>query len=788
MYNAMKSSVLLLAGIIYNLLAYSQQGAQNNSHWYRNGPFCARIKSLAMAPSNPNVLYIGTYATGLYRTNNGGQTWDYCSTENLPAYEDTLFYTPGVPGWWHGDYYPVDAIAVDPEDENRLWIGSLGRGLFESSDGGNSWQKANATLPDTLAVNCIHINPIDPGDILLGTGKYDGCPGRLKNGGLYRSRNAGSTWQLVEGIPHGKSYSISSIERDPLNNAHILIGISSAGEAGFAWGIMESYNNGTDWQVLTTEFPVYGICINPANTQNMWGVVLTGWQEWELRNSIDGGHTWFLFEGFANPYITVMSMYADSEFNLYIERWHQPPDDNLSILKTSDNGLTWSEVDKLNDYYRIDFNINLTNTCQAENTNVNNIYFGNYYGLFHSENGGVVMDEQNVNLMNSYMIDIDLNPNNSNELYAGGSQGLWKTTDGGHNWEKKVTDPIVFTKYDPKHPDTLYYAGLDLMRSYDGGISFQSIRDIIVGFFADLVIHPVLTNILFLCTDAGDYSFPLYKSTDFGNSWSLVFVSHNHEISPKIVMDPTHPDTICFGTHRSTDGGLTWQENAFPVKIIGIHPQNSNTIYGTNYMTTNDIWVSYNWGSTFQVIETNLNHLFPVDNIRKFTISNNNPNFMYYCTANDGIHYSNNAGTTWQKLAGAYNSRTTDIIPLLNENKYYTATYGDGVWVYDTTYTVGLVYKPVSEADKQLLITPNPFKDKVKITYYAKNEGLVNITIYNAHGIRIITLLNEYKRTGEYELLWNGKSENGKEVKPGYYLVHLISDRNVYTQKVIFYK
>ncbi len=784
----MKSSVLLLAGIIYNLLAYSQQGAQSNSHWYRNGPFCARIKSLAIAPSNPNVLYLGTYATGLYRTNNAGQTWDYCSAENLPAYEDTLFYTPGVPGWWHGDYYPVDAIAVDPLDENRLWIGSLGRGLFESSDGGNSWQKANATLPDTLAVNFIHINPDDPGDILLGTGKYDGCPGRLKNGGLYRSRNAGSTWQLVEGIPHGKSYSISSIERDPLNNAHILIGISSAGEAGFAWGIMESYNNGTDWQVLTTEFPVYGICINPANSQNMWGVVLTGWQEWELRYSNDGGHTWHLFEGFANPYITVMSMYADSEFNLYIERWHQPPDDNLSILKTSDNGLTWSEVDKLNDYYRIGFNINLTNTCQAENTNVNNIYFGNYYGLFHSENGGISVDEQNVNLMNSYMIDIDLNPNNSNELYAGGSQGLWKTTDGGHNWEKKVTDPIVFTKYDPKHPDTLYYAGLDLMRSYDGGISFQSIRDIIVGFFADLVIHPVLTNILFLCTDAGDYSFPLYKSTDFGNSWSLVFVSHNHEISPKIVMDPTHPDTICFGTHRSTDGGLTWQENAFPVKIIGIHPQNSNTIYGTNYMTTNDIWVSYNWGSTFQVIETNLNHLFPVDNIRKFTISNNNPNFMYYCTANDGIHYSNNAGTTWQKLAGAYNSRTTDIIPLLNENKYYIATYGDGVWVYDTTYTVGLVYKPVREADKQLLITPNPFKDKVKITYYAKNEGLVNITVYNVHGIRIITLLNEYKKTGEYELLWNGKSENGKEVKPGYYLVRLISDRNVYTQKVIFYK
>lgn len=124
-----------------------------------------------MAPSTSDVIYIGTYSGGVYKTVDGGETWIYCATEILPQYEDSLNYSPTLPCWYFGDYYPVYDVAVDPEDENHVWIGIQERGLFESTNGGSTWQKANETLPDTLAVNLIMINKQDPDDIMLGTGK-----------------------------------------------------------------------------------------------------------------------------------------------------------------------------------------------------------------------------------------------------------------------------------------------------------------------------------------------------------------------------------------------------------------------------------------------------------------------------------------------------------------------------------------------------------------------------------------------------------------------------------------
>jgi hypothetical protein len=196
MRNMIKRTILLLTALMTITIAQTQSIQLNDSAWFRNGPYCAYVKSLAMAPSNPNVLYLGTLATGLYKTLDGGETWTSCSTGNLPVYEDTLNNSWSFPCWWFGDYYPIEDIAVDPSNENHLWISTLERGLFESTNGGNTWQKANETLPGTLAVNVIHINPQNPDDILLGTGKYF-TPGSPQNGGLYRTLDGGNSYQKI---------------------------------------------------------------------------------------------------------------------------------------------------------------------------------------------------------------------------------------------------------------------------------------------------------------------------------------------------------------------------------------------------------------------------------------------------------------------------------------------------------------------------------------------------------------------------------------------------------------
>lgn len=782
----MKKLTILISAILLSIITQSQILSLNDTNWFRNGPFCAWVKSLALAPSNSTVVYLGTYSAGLYKTTNGGETWTFCSTENLPVYEDSLANSPSLPCWWFGDYYPIEAIAIHPEDDNHLWISTLERGLFESTNGGNSWQKANETLPDTLAVNLIQINSQNPDDILLGTGKYF-TSGSPQNGGLYRSLNGGNTWYFVDSLPHGDTYSISDITRDPINNVHIFSSVSSAGEPGISWGLMESYNNGTSWQELSANmYDFKSIAINSDNPQNLWGVVLTGYQDYWLMNSNNGGQNWNLYEGFENPYKWVTGLFTDADFNMYVKRRSVEPDFSFDILKSSDNGNSWTEVDKLIDKTYLGWD-NFKNSVQSEYSNPENIYFGNNYGVFHSQNGGLTTQVKNANLMNSYILDLEINPKNNDIIYAAGSQGLWKSKDGGQHWENIIREFLRVVKCNPKHPDTIYFGGRDLWRSHNGGQTYQKIAAPLHSTLVDITFNPKETNILFYKIDFDETSLA-YKSLNYGNTWELIFSCDVNDSYREIVIDPNHPDTLYIGKYRSIDGGDTW-EDTFNKKILAVHPLNSNILYATegSYQNVhNTLEVSYDWGTTFETLIEYNNGPFPNENIYCFRFDKENPEYMFYSTRNTNVYYSLDAGETWQKLPGNYNRRVMDIIPYVNENKFYLATHGDGVWVYDTTTTSTIENNHIINDIKALHVSPNPFSTILTINFIIMNSQYVNLSVYNLNGALIRTLINEHKMKGEYKTIWNGKDKNGKEVQTGLYIVRLNSGRNIYTRKVVF--
>jgi|GEM_PF-1923001 len=766
----MKNLILLITAIVMSTFVHSQTISLNDTSWFRNGPFSAHVNALAISPSNPNVVYIGLYADGVYKSVNAGQSWTKCSTENLPVYEDSLTNNdPFLPCWWQGDFYPVYAVAVDPQDENHVWAGT--RGVFESVNGGNTWQKAGETLPDTVTFSFININPQNPDDILAGAN------------GLYRTLDGGNSWTLINEIPHGNTYRISDIKRDPTDNNHILIGMDSSGEPIFSWGMIESYDNGNTWQQVMSDFPVYDLSINPENNQNIWAVVLTGYQDWLLMYSNDGGHNWDLYEGFDDPYQWIMSMYSDADFNLYIERMM----DNgfFSILKSTDMGNSWSEVDKL--FNKGYYTTTLGNHCQAETSNANNIYFGTYYGIFHSDDGGMNTQLTNTNLMNSYILDIEVNPFNENIVYAAGHQGLWKSTNGCRSWEKIINDYdyLESVKCDPKNPDIVYAGGAHLFKSYDGGATFQDI--FVRGGLCDIAINPVNTNIIYV-EKQGDENDAVYRSTDSGATWNLIFYDQPTSMRREIIIDPLHPDTLYVGVHRSTDGGNTWESYALDKLILAVHPDNSNILYGSDPRGGTTIDVSYDWGSHFQRLAEYHNGPFPGENIYCLRIDKENPNYMYYSTRNTKVYYTTDAGSSWQTLEGSYGKRVTDIIPFSDERKYYLATHGDGVWVYDTITPNAIGNDIAINDDNYLTASPNPFNDQLAMTYKTDTPGNIILQVYNFQGQLIKELMNEYKPKGEYKTLWNGKDLNGKEVSPGLYLVRLQSGRKVYTHKVVLLK
>ncbi|MBI9038963.1 MAG: T9SS type A sorting domain-containing protein [Bacteroidales bacterium] len=466
-------------------------------------------------------------------------------------------------------------------------------------------------------------------------------------------------------------------------------------------------------------------------------------------------------------------MYADADFNLYIERVTGEFNSLFNILKSPDKGISWFEVDKL----LATEHMKLRNRCQAEVSNTNNVYFGTNYGVFHSVDGGITTQLKNTDLMNSYILDLEADQKNKNNIYAAGNQGLWKSIDGGINWENIICDYINVVKCDPKYPDTIYFGGNSLWRSFDGGDTYQEIVTHLSIKLYDMAINPKETNILYY----RDYSC-IYKSTDYGDTWATIYFPSIKSSTGDIIIDPNHPDTLYYGKLRSTDGGDTWIE-ALDKRIIAVHPNNSNILYATGSWQKT-LEVSYDWGNSFQIIAEYANGPFSGGHIYCFEIYKENPDYLFYSTRNTNIFYSTDAGTTWQQLEGKYNRRVTDIIPYVNENKYLLSTHGDGVWVYDTTDITAINDRLVKDID-HLKVLPNPFKNFTKITFNIRNSGYTNISIYDLQGNLINTLLNEKKEKGKFEIVWNGKDKNGKDVESGLYLLRLQSGRNIHSCKVV---
>jgi photosystem II stability/assembly factor-like uncharacterized protein len=641
---------------VYNF-ANCQPIQLNDEFWFQKGPHCAWVESLAMAESNPEVLYLGSFSGVIYKTNDGGQNWYQCDTTDLPVYPDHDSNGPVHPSWTFGNYHPTSAIAIDPTDEDHVWIGFRQNGLMESTNGGDSWQRAHESLPIELSIKFIDICPDNPNDILLGAGFGNYDLDFPEYGGLYRTTNGGQNWQLIEDIPHGGSYLISTIKRDTLNPGHVIIGYSSNGEPGLSFGLMESFDNGETWQELSTNiYSFYDLEIDPV-TNTYWSVTYTEYMDWLLQYSTDLGQTWQLLESFDDPYIWITSFYTDADFNMYIAR----PDMEASysaktIYKSTNNGATWTPVNNL-EKIRLKVNdISLRNTTVSQNDNTDNIYFGNFYGVFHSEDGGQTTHESNVGLNNAYIESIEVNPKNPDIIYADGSQGLWCSKDGGGNWSRLmgVNDVVFFVRFDNKQSDTLFLGGEVLWRSYDGGETFEDIKHNIVGEVLDLAQHPDSANILLLHSAPDIYSHIYYKSSDGGDSWEETYYSNYSEGNFPILFNIQNPDTVYCGRNLSSDGGETWQWNYFGSGsfIQTLHPTISNKIYSR---TDGMIYMSTNSGTTFSLLsETTF-----VQNSLIF--AENNPDYMFLCHSRDKVEYSIDEGATWITLPGNYGFRTRKV-------------------------------------------------------------------------------------------------------------------------------
>lgn len=436
----------------------------------------------------------------------------------------------------------VEDIAVSPADPDKLFIAGWSQGVFESSDGGQSWQPARTET----AGHAVAIDPQNPTIIYAANTTW-----RDANGVL-RSTDGGQTWAEVDGIPSP----VSSIVIDA-TSVPSRVYVSSEYSA-----YALSYNNST--QVLETLSAGWGHSVRVVLGSGTPRAIFynTGLH---VHKSTDGGITWALYDtGVRNTIDTSDDAYlqgvlADPFTPNTVYTWSKPvypssfaqsPGAISGLLKSNDGGVTWT---LLNTGLGVD-----VNNVAADQVTPNVLYALTPEGFYLSRNSGASWERTSgPELFEERTSRITPHPTRSGVLYVGTRAGILMSEDSGRSW--------VF------HDQGLL-GGVDIN-------SFATLAGPSGGLFA------------------GGDNYGVYRLGP--NSQSLEKHSTVPIYSPWLTTIPGSTELFASGgtAYKSTDDGLTWEwsgwDEAPPgpddsgiYRILAITPGPSPRLIANHYATS----------------------------------------------------------------------------------------------------------------------------------------------------------------------------------------------------------
>ncbi len=216
-------------------------------------PDASLVPAITVCPANPNVVYLGGWGSGVYRSADGGNSWQRRNT--------------GLSDLWIYD------LAVNPGNCNVVYAGTNSGGVFKTADGGGSWAAVNNGLGNR-EVRALAIAPGDASRLYVGT-----------TTGVYRSYNVASSWQVSGGLPGTTVWALAV----PADNADVVY----AGLDG--QGVYKTSDGGSTWQARYSgpgNVKARTLAIDPKDTQ----VIYVGRDDGGgVYRSLDGGASWGVF-------------------------------------------------------------------------------------------------------------------------------------------------------------------------------------------------------------------------------------------------------------------------------------------------------------------------------------------------------------------------------------------------------------------------------------------------------------------------------------------------------------
>ena len=624
--------------------------------------------SVTAHPNNSNILYAVTHMQGLYKTENGGQSWSDLTGGGTVLPLDVgfidLVIDPGSPE----TLYLIGGSDVDESLSHRGADPAAMNTVYKSTDGGASWVNCNdgSFGGNSGAVKGLAISPLDADVLFAAT-----------ENGVFRSINGGSSWSRVDA---------------GLNYTHMAgVAISAAGGAlycptlgGGVFAGLVTPTHDVVWDAKSAlAAEIYHVLVraHPSDSRIVYASAYPG----GVFKSTDGGKTWrecnfgmasFMIDDPKRQGYYAFAIAESDPRTLYLGLY------GVGVYKSTDGAETW-----------------------------------------------MPMNGSDQTMRGLPVTDILVNPSDANDVIVATESGIYRTTSGGSSWgplnaglDTLDVRTLAWAGNGRIYAGTRGYEVYlfednNRWRQLPGfgqyGTFWPIWNDRPLYQYTSLLFHPTNPDTIYI----GTFPAGIFKSIDGGLSWREKNVGWLNDGVFSLAFKPGDPNIIYAGTYNglsvSVDGGEHWRKwsDGWPgeqwVFSIDFDPRNPAIIYACSKNGEDEgkgkegfhgtVMKSINGGNTWTAITTGLqlNNEF-----YKIVVDKHFPDTLYLATQHEGVFISGDAGANWtpfneglSNIAPGTNGNNVTNTMLLsdNGNYLYFGSNGSGVFrrlLHDDTFVV----------------------------------------------------------------------------------------------------
>ena len=693
---AHRSLFLLLPAMI--LLLFSQVALSAIDSWSQYTPNeGGAVQAIAVDPNTADTIYVGTAANGVYKSTDGGATWDHASL--------------GL------GFLDVQTIAIDPTNSNRVYVGTNGGGIYRSTTGGIPtpespipWSSINTGLIN-LNVYAITFDP----DPTRANFMYAATFGNI----FASADRAGTsvTWGR-QGVGAGLTYNaFHTLVADPNNFNTFYTG-------SFSGGVFRTTDGMSSWEQTNFGIPA-GTALTTLNVRHLilssTGNLYAGTQGGGFFIGVPTGpdiHWTAMNNGLANTTINVIVESAADPNILYAASHN-------NVYRSADAGNTWSAIGSELVGQRI-MALDIDHNATTET-----IYAGTPQGIYKLTEGSTTWEESFNGISALNVTGLAIDAFNSNIQYAsilGG--GVLKTDNGGGGWSYVNSGIIDLKALTIAVDGSNVYVGTEtdgIYKSSNGGLNWIDAED---GLGSPVVSHILddssSSDVLYSATSAGINRTSTGGET-IGNETGWSAVNGNIAQQPQqhdirltaLAVDPpnisnrrVYMSTKSSGIFYSEDlsstnvdpANVNWTNislglDNLSIYAIAVDPNNPSTIYAGS--RGSGVYKSIDRGASWSTTNTGLAPNAPnnIVHVNSIIVDPDNSNIVYAATENYGVFRSADGGESWiaantnlsnLKIKSLTRNPTTGIL--------YAATMGSGIYEIEFTQTN-------APANEQSLIT-----------------------------------------------------------------------------------